>query len=193
MRVLVACEYSGVVRDSFIAYGHDAMSCDYMESERLGPHIVGDVSSLLRLEWDLVIAHPPCTYLCNSGVTWLWNRDGTRNNDRWKRMRKAREFFMACLNSNSPKVAVENPVAHGYANLGPPSFTVQPWEFGHGETKRTCFWTRGLPALRPTEIVEGRYDRLHRLGPSETRAKERSRTYPGIALAMAEQWGSLAR
>lgn len=186
MNVLVACECSGIVRDAFIAAGHNAMSCDLQETERPGPHIVGDVLPLLRERWDLVIAHPPCTRLCNSGVAWLEKRN------LWNDMRQGAKFFMDCLNANAPRVCVENPIPHGYAMAiirEPYSQVIQPWMFGHGETKATCLWLRGLPTLRPTRIVDGKEQRLHRLPPGPERAKERSRTYPGIAAAMAEQWG----
>lgn len=138
----------------------------------------------------MVIAHPPCTYLCNSGVRWLHEREG-----RWEQMKEAAEFFLDCLNANAPCVAVENPVMHRYAReiIGRgPDCTVQPWEHGDGYTKRTCFWLRGLPALTPTQIVEGREAACHREPPGSERAKNRAKTYPGIARAMAEQWTAAA-
>ena len=184
MRVLVACEFSGIVRDAFLARGHDAVSCDLLPSEAPGPHYQCNVRPLLRHPWDLVIAHPPCTYLANSGVRWLHSQP-----ERWFKMVCAAEFFQDCLDANAPRVAVENPVMHGHACIRKPDFTIQPWQFGHGETKRICFWTRGLTQLRPTEIVEGREARVHRMAPGPDRAKERSRFYTGIAAAMAEQWG----
>ena len=187
MEVLVACEFSGIVRDAFLDAGHDAVSCDLLDSERPGPHVTGDVAPLPKQPWDLVIAHPPCTYLCNSGVRWLHTRPG-----RWDLMRGAAEFFALCLNANAPLVACENPVMHGHAGIRKPDFTIQPWQFGHGEVKRTCFWTRGLPPLKPSDVVEGRAPRIHHMSPGKDRGRERSRFYPGIAKAMAEQWGSLA-
>lgn len=187
MTVLVACECSGIVRDAFIQAGHDAISCDLQDTERPGPHVVGDVRPMLRERWDLVIAHPPCTRICNSGVSWLEKRG------LWQDMRDAVEFFRECLAANAPRVAVENPIPHGYAAelIGRRySQIIHPWQFGHGETKATCLWLNGLPRLRPTAIVKGRVQRLHRLPPGPDRAKERSRTYQGIADAMAAQWGS---
>ena len=187
-RVLIACEYSGIVRDAFIAEGHDAISCDLLPTERPGPHIQGDVKAVLQKPWDLVIAHPPCTYLCNSGVRWLHVKPG-----RWELMIQAADFFNACYSANAKRVAVENPVMHRYGQLccGKPDFTVQPWQFGHGETKRTCFWTVGLPPLQPTDIVDGRLAAVHRMAPGPNRSRERSRSYPGMAAAMAKQWGCL--
>lgn len=187
-RILVACEFSGVVRDEFIVAGFDAVSCDILPTESKGPHITGDVLPLLREPWDLVIAHPPCTFLCNSGVRWLHEREG-----RWQQMREGAEFFLACLNANAPCVAVENPVMHRYARevIGRgPDCTVQPWEHGDPYTKRTAFWLKGLPPLVPSKVVEGREAACHKEPPSADRAKNRSRTYPGIARAMVEQWAS---
>ena len=186
MNVLIACEFSGITRDAFIARGHNAISCDLLPTERPGPHIEGDVRQVLRKKWDLIIAHPPCTRLCNSGVRWLLERE------LWNDMKDAAIFFLECLNGNSDRVAVENPIMHKYAvdiigrNY---DFLVQPWEHGHGETKATCFWVRGLPKLLPTKMSDGRIARVHREPPSDDRWKIRSRTYEGISLAMAEQWG----
>ena len=188
MKILIACEFSGVVRDAFIAKGHDAISCDLLPTEAPGPHIVGDVRRYLREPWDMVIAHPPCTRLCNSGVRWLHERN------LWREMRDGAAFFKYCLSANSPRVAVENPVMHKYAReiVGRgPDFMVQPWMFGHGETKRTCFWTKNLPPLEPTNIVEGREAKVHHASPGKDRWKLRSITYKGIADAMAEQWGKV--
>lgn len=187
MRVLVACEYSGVVRDAFRARGHDAVSCDLLPTEAPGPHVTGDARKLLGDGWDLLIAHPPCTRLCNSGVRWLHERN------LWGEMREAATLFLAFLNAPVPRVAVENPVMHRHARetIGRgPDFTIQPWQFGHGEVKRTCFWTRGLPPLVPTEIVEGRDPRVHFASPGADRWKERSTTLKGVAEAMADQWGN---
>lgn len=187
MRVLVACEFSGVVRDAFRAAGHDAWSCDVLPAELGGPHIQADVLGVLGWGWDLMVAHPPCTYLANSGVRWLHERDG-----RFADMEAACAFFCALLNAPIARVAVENPVPHKYARaiVGTYSQTIQPWQFGHGETKRTCLWLRGLPALVPTDVVDGREARVHRMAPGPDRWRERSRFYPGIARAMAAQWSA---
>lgn len=195
MRVLIACEFSGTVRDAFIARGHDAVSCDLLPTESPGPHIQGDVLPVLdREKWDLIIAHPPCTYLCHSGVRWLYKK-GRRENgtdlERFQKMWDAVRFFNKfLLKFDCDKVAIENPVMHGFANIRPFDFSVQPWQFGHPECKRTCFWTRGLPPLKPTKIVEGRKQRSANESPGPDRWKRRSRTLPGIAEAMADQWTS---
>lgn len=186
MKVLVACEYSGTVRDAFIAKGHDAISCDLLPTEKPGPHYQGDVSDLLKKPWDMVIAHPPCTRLCNSGVRWLHERD------LWDDMRDGAGFFLKCLNANAPLIAVENPVMHKYAVkiIGRKhDFSIQPYEHGEPHTKRTCFWTKGLPAITPTNIINERNPTVHHASPSPDRWKIRSTTYQGIANAMAQQWG----
>ena len=187
MRVLVACEFSGIVRDAFLAKGHDAVSCDLLPTEQEGPHIQNDVLKVLDWGWDMMIAHPPCTYLCNSGVSWLYRKEG-----RWDKMRDGANFFKHLLEADIPKICVENPIMHKYAVeiIGRrQDQVIQPWMFGHPEQKATCLWLKNLPELEPTHIVEGREQRLHRLPPSSDRWRERSRTYPGIAHAMAEQWG----
>jgi hypothetical protein len=196
MRVLVACEFSGVVRDAFRARGHDAWSCDLLPSER-GPmwHIKGDVLQYLDLEWDLMIAHPPCTFLANSGVKWLYKGGKGTDRDfvRWNDMVEGAVFFADLLNAPIPRIAVENPIMHGYAREiigGRPTQTIQPWQFGHGETKATQLWLKNLPPLTPTNIVPGREQRVHLMPPGPERWRERSRTFPGIAEAMAEQWGN---
>ena len=198
MKVLVACEFSGIVRDAFLERGHDAWSCDLLETESDNDkqHIVGDaleVSKLLETsglpDWDLVIAHPPCTYLCNSGVRWLHEQPG-----RWEKMVEAAKFMKALMEYGD-KSAVENPIPHKYAvrEIGRKyDQIIHPWQFGHGESKSTCLWLRGLPKLKPTSVVEGREQRVWKLPPSKDRWKERSRTFTGIAAAMADQWGSLA-
>ena len=196
LRVLVACEYSGVVRRAFIARGCDAWSCDLLPSEDgSNRHIRGDARDLLHDGWDLLmVAHPPCTRLCNSGVRWLHTPPPGKTAEQMEReLREGAALFSAFWNAPIPRVAVENPVMHGHAkrlieNYAEPAQSIQPWQFGHGETKRTCLWLRGLPPLRPTNVVEGREQRVHRMPPSPTRWKERSRFYPGIAAAMAEQW-----
>ena len=196
MRVLVACEYSGRVRDAFLARGHDAMSCDLLPTEAAGPHYQGDVFDVLDQSWDLLIAHPPCTYLTNSGVVWLH-----KDPERWAKLDDAARFFKALLNAPIPRVAVENPIMHKYGKerIGgvKQSQVIQPYMFGHLEQKATCLWLRGLPLLQPTQDVKAEMmqlpknqrERLHYLPPSPDRWKERSRTYSGIAAAMAEQWG----
>ncbi len=196
MRVLVACEFSGVVRDAFLRKGHDARSCDLLPSESPGPHYVGDAREYLKHEhWDLLIAHPPCTYLTNAGVRWLYKggRGTEMNEERWKLMIEAREFFLSFLWAHHiPRIAVENPIPHRHALLpGEDRQIIQPWQFGHGETKATCLWLKNLPPLKPTKIVSGRTPRVHFASPGPQRWKERSRTMQGIAEAMADQWGEL--
>ena len=196
LRVLVACEYSGVVRRAFLARGCDAWSCDLLPSEdRSNRHIRGDARDLLHDGWDLLmVAHPPCTRLCNSGVRWLHTPPPGKTAGQMElELREGAALFSAFWNAPIPRIAVENPVMHGHAkrlieNYAEPAQSVQPWQFGHGETKRTCLWLRGLPPLKPTNVVAGREQRVHRMPPSPTRWKERSRFYPGIAAAMAEQW-----
>jgi len=187
MKVLIACEYSGAVRDAFIARGHDAMSCDLLPTDVPGPHYEGDVFDVIDDSWDLMVAHPPCTYLSNSGVSWLHKRP-----ERWEQMREGAEFFKALLDADIPRIAIENPIMHKYAVeiIGRrQDQVIQPWQFGHGESKATCLWLKGLQELQPTQIVEGREQRMHLLPPSKDRWKIRSTTYQGIAKAMAEQWG----
>lgn len=186
MKVLIACEFSGIVREAFKEKGHDAWSCDLLPTEIPGQHRQEDVTTVLQEPWDLVIAHPPCTRLANLGVRWLHERD------LWDDMKKDAEFFVLCLNANAPMVAVENPIPHKYAVeiIGRKyDFTVQPYEHGDPYTKRTCFWVKNLPPLVPTNIVEERYPKSWLESPSPDRWKNRSRTYPGIAKAMADQWG----
>ena len=187
LRVLVACEFSGIVRDAFIARGHDAISCDLLPTERPGPHIQGNVVHELYKYWDLIIAHVPCTRIANSGVRWLWERD------LWEDMYSACEFFnlFQSLGKSGIKVGIENPIPHKYAVEYIDKYTqiIQPWMFGHGETKATCLWLYNLPKLVPTNIVKGREGRIWKMTPGTERAKERSKTFPGIASAMAAQWG----
>ena len=197
MQVLVACEYSGRVRSAFRARGIDARSCDLLPAEdgQTAVHYQDSLEHVLGKGLtlpDMLIAHPPCTYLCNSGVRWLHS-----DKDRWSNMEEAAEFFRWILDLPIPYIAVENPVMHKYAReeIGGerPSFTVQPWQFGDPAKKRTCFWTRGLPPLTPTSnmtAADARAD-CHLASPGPDRWKERSRTYPGIAEAIATQWGSL--
>lgn len=196
MRVLVACEYSGVVRDAFIARGDDAISCDLLPTDREGPHYQGDIRDILYGGWDLLIAHPPCTYMSNSGVCWL-HKDASRRG----KLKAAAEFFKLLYNAPVAKICVENPVMHKYARelVGvEKTQVIQPWMFGHMEKKATCLWLKGLPSLVPTSNLKAETDalpknvqqRLHYLPPSKDRWKLRSTTYSGIAAAMAEQWGS---
>jgi len=189
MNVLVACEFSGVVRDAFIRKGHNAISCDLIETVSPGPHVIGDVQYMLRMKWDMIIAHPPCTYLCNSGVRWLDTIKGRKFD-----MKIAAYFFEKLLHADCHKICVENPIPHKYALeiIGRKyDQIIQPWQFGHGETKATCLWLKGLPKLEPTNIVDGREARIHKMPPSKDRGLLRSITYQGIADAMAEQWSIL--
>lgn len=181
MRVLVACEFSGIVREAFNKQGHDAWSCDIIESEIPGKHIQGDVLEVLGLGWDLMVAHPPCTYLTVSGNRWYHDKPDLINS--------ALEFVLRLADAPIDKIAIENPVGRLSTLWRKPDQYVQPWMFGHGETKKTGLWLKNLPLLTETITVEGRFPRVHREAPSENRWKERSRTYQGIADAMAEQWG----
>lgn len=183
MKVLIACEYSGIVRDAFRARGHEAMSCDLLPSEAPGPHYEGDIRNILDANWDLMIAHPPCTHLAVSGARWF--------KDKQQEQAEALEFVRLLLAANIPRIALENPVSIISSRIRKPDQIIQPWQFGHGETKATCLWLKNLSPLRPTNIVEGREARVHKMPPSSDRWKERSRTYQGIADAMAEQWGRL--
>jgi len=196
MRVLVACERSGIVRRAFEARGHDAWSCDLLPAEdRSNRHIVGDARRLLRDGWDLLmVAHPPCTRLCNSGVRWLSAPPpGRTEAEMWAELDEAAALFSDFWNAPIERICVENPVMHRHAkalivNYQEPAQSVQPWQFGHGEVKRTCFWLKNLPALIPTDIVEGRQPRVHHMSPGPDRWRERSRFFTGIAEAMADQW-----
>lgn len=196
MKVLIACEYSGTVRDAFLALGHDAMSCDLLPTDQPGPHYQGNVLDIINDGWDLMIAHPPCTYLTNSGVCHLH-----KNPQRWKDLDEAALFFKTLLDAPIPKKCIENPIMHKYAKerIGnvKQSQIIQPWMFGHMEQKATCLWLEGLPLLVETQNVkkemmllpDNQRQRLHYLPPSADRWKKRSVTYSGIAKAMAEQWG----
>ena len=195
MKVLVACEFSGTVRDAFIERGHDAMSCDLLPTDKPGPHHQGDIFDVLEDGWDMMIAHPPCTYLSNSGVRWLHRQGG-----RWDKMREGATFFKQRLEANIPLIAVENPIMHKYAVeiIGRrQDQLIQPYEYGHPERKATCLWLKGLPLLEATSDLRAEMEalpkreahRIHHLPPSKDRWKLRSITFQGIADAMAEQWG----
>jgi hypothetical protein len=183
MKVLIACEESGAVRDAFAMRGHQVMSCDLQATSSPGMHYQGDVRDILYLDWDLIIAHPPCTHLSSSGAAWFKERMKSGE------MFEGRDFFLLFTDLPSPKVAIENPVGIMSKFYRKPDQIIQPWQFGHGETKATCLWLKGLPLLKPTDIVQGREQRLHNLGPSPDRGKLRSKTFQGIADAMADQWG----
>jgi hypothetical protein len=182
MRILIACEYSGRVRDAFIAAGHDAVSCDLLPTEVPGPHYQGDVIDVIANGWDMMICHPPCTHLAVSGARHFAAKKASGVQD------EALDFVRLLLDAPIPKIALENPVSIISSRIRKPDQIIQPWQFGHGETKATCLWLKGLPKLEPTNIVEGRDDRIHKMPPSPNRWKERSRTYEGIAQAMAAQW-----
>lgn len=200
MKVLVACEFSGIVRDAFAARGHDAWSCDLLPCEREGQHIQGDCLEALNQGWDLMIAHPPCTYLTNAGVRHLHSvpsRNGVlpkiHGDERWAKMREAAGFFNLLKAAPVPRIAIENPTPHRYARelIGRYQQAIQPWEFGVPETKRTCLWLKNLPPLMATIIECDRVSRCHLTPPSVVRWMHRSRTPQGIADAMAAQWGTL--
>lgn len=183
MKVLVGCEFSGTVRDAFIARGHDAMSCDLLPTDAPGPHYQGDVRDVLGAGWDLAIFHPPCTHLAVSGARWFKDKAALQP--------AALDFVRALLAAPIPRIALENPVSIISSRVRRPDQVIQPWQFGHGETKATCLWLHGLPLLVPTNCVPGREARVHLLPPGPDRWKLRSLTYPGIAAAMADQWGAL--
>lgn len=182
MRVLIGCEFSGIVREAFRQRGHDAWSCDLLETEIPGPHYKGDIRDILSQSWDLAIFHPPCTHLAVSGARYFKEKraDG--------RQQAAIAFFLLLANSNIPKTATENPISIMSTIYRKPDQIIQPWMFGHGEIKATCLWLKGLPPLTPTNIVSGREARIHLMPPSADRWKNRSRTFQGIADAMAQQW-----
>lgn len=184
MQILVACEFSGQVREAFRSKGHDAWSCDLLPSEIPGPHILGDVREIIANGWDLLIAHPPCTYLAVSGARWF--------KARLQEQEVALEFVRLLLNAPIERIALENPISVISSRVRKPDQIVQPWMFGHGETKATCLWLKNLPLLKAENIVNGRSPRVHHESPSPERWKNRSRTLPGIAQAMANQWGNLS-
>jgi site-specific DNA-cytosine methylase len=181
MRVLVACEFSGRVRDAFINAGHTAVSCDLLPTDVPGPHYIGDVADLLMERWDLMIAHPPCTHLAVSGARWF--------KDKQQEQIEALDFVRLLLNAPIERIALENPISVISSKIRKPDQIIQPWMFGHGETKATCLWLKNLPLLKPTNVVDGREAKVHKMPPGKDRWKKRSLTYEGIAKAMAEQWG----
>lgn len=182
-RVLIACEFSGIVRDAFIAKGHDAVSCDILPSEKPGPHIQGNVLNRLNDGWDLMVAHPPCTHLAVSGARWF--------KDKLAEQKEALEFVQQLLDAPIKYIALENPISIISTRIRKPDQIIQPWQFGHGETKATCLWLKNLPLLEPSNIVSGRKGVIHYMSPGPNRWRERSRTYLGIAEAMANQWSGI--
>ena len=184
MKVLVACEYSGRVRDAFLANGHDAMSCDLLPTEVPGPHYQGSVADVINEGWDLMICHPPCTHLAVSGARHFAAKKASGVQD------EALDFVRLLLDAPIPRIALENPISVISSRIRKPDQIIQPWQFGHGETKATCLWLRGLPLLIPTNIVDGREPKVHMMPPGPDRWKNRSRTFEGIAKAMADQWGN---
>ena len=187
MKVLIGCEFSGIVRTAFANRGHSVLSCDFLPTEIPGHHTMGDVLGILNDGWDLMIGFPYCTDTAVSGAKWFKQKraDG--------RQQKAIEFFMALVNAPIPKIAIEHPISIMSTVYRKPDQIIQPWQFGHGETKATCLWLKNLPLLKPTNIVSGREARVHKEPPSKNRWKNRSRTYWGIAEAMAEQWSEKIR
>lgn len=181
MKVLVACEYSGTVRDAFAKKGHEALSCDLLATDKPGKHYQGNVFDIINDGWDLMIAHPPCTHLAVSGARWF--------KDKVIEQAEALDFVRKLMNADIDRICIENPVSIISSRIRKPDQTIQPWQFGHGETKRTCLWLKGLPKLAPTNIVDGRDQRIWKLPPSPNRWKVRSVTFQGIADAMANQWG----
>jgi site-specific DNA-cytosine methylase len=183
MKILIACEYSGTVRDAFIRQGHDAMSCDLLPTDVPGPHYQGDVFDIIGKDWDMMIAHPPCTHLAVSGARHFPAKiaDG--------RQQAALDFVQRLMDCGIKRIAIENPISVISSKIRKPDQIIQPWQFGHGETKATCLWLKNLPFLTPTNIVEGRENRIWKMPPSADRWKQRSKTFQGIADAMAEQWG----
>jgi len=202
MKVLIACEYSGAVRDAFIKQGHDAMSCDLLPTDVPGPHYQGSVTDILNDGWDLMIAHPPCTYLAVSGNRWLYNKDGSKNEERWANRKEALDFVRLLMDAPIKRIAVENPVSVISSEIRKPDQIIQPWQFGDEAQKTTCLWLKNLPKLKPTKIVGKGEMVTYKSGntmpkwyadafklPKAERQKLRSKTFQGIADAMADQWG----
>lgn len=183
MKILIACEFSGIVRDAFKAKGHDAWSCDLLPTERPGKHIQDDILNHLDDGWDMMIAFPPCTHLAVSGARYFKEKQADG------RQESALDFIRRLMNAYIEKICIENPIGVISTKIRKPDQIIQPWQFGHGETKATCLWLKDLPRLEPTNIVNGREARIHKMPPSENRWKLRSITYQGIAEAMSSQWG----
>lgn len=181
MKVLIACEFSGIVREEFKKLGHDAWSCDWLPTEIQGNHLQKDVRDILSFGWDLMIAHPPCKHLAVSGARWF--------KDKYPEQLNALSFVRTLLEAPINKICLENPVSIISTHIRKPNQIIQPWQFGHGETKKTCLWLKNLPLLKSTNIVEGREGRVWKESPGPDRWKNRSRTFKGIAEAMAKQWG----
>ena len=181
MDILIACEFSGIVREAFKAKGHNAWSCDLLASDIPGQHIIGNVTNYINSTWDLMIAFPPCTHLASSGARWFHYKQ--------KEQLEALRFVRLLLNAPIKKIALENPIGITSTYIRKPSQIIQPWQFGHGEQKATCLWLSNLPKLQPTNVVKGREQRIWKMSPSQDRSKLRSVTYFGIAQAMADQWG----
>lgn len=181
MNILIACEFSGIVRDAFIRKGHNAISCDLLPCEAGGPHLQGEVEDLLYSNYfDLMVAFPPCTHLASSGARWF--------KDKHKEQKQSLSFIRLLLACPITSIALENPIGIISSKIRKPDQIIQPWQFGHGETKATCLWLKNLPKLVPSDIVSGREPRVHYASPGPDRWKVRSRTLPGIAEAMADQW-----
>ena len=204
MKILIACEYSGSVRDAFIKQGHDAMSCDLVPTDSPGPHYQGSVFDVLNDGWDMMIAHPPCTYLAVSGNRWLYNKDKSRNEERWKNREEGLDFVRALMNAPIDKIVIENPVSCISSEIRKPDQIIQPWQFGDEAQKTTCLWLKNLPKLKPTKIVgKGEFvtfksgkkhpawyaEAFAKAKTKAERQKLRSKTFQGIADAMASQWG----
>jgi len=184
MKVGILCEFSGIVRDAFIREGHEAISCDLLPSDSdFGPHIIGDCLEQDWSSFDLLICHPPCTHLAVSGARWF--------KDKQKEQQEALEFVKKLMNLPVYKIVIENPVSIISSKIKKPDQVIQPWQFGHGETKATCLWLKNVPLLQPTLIVDGREHKIHKMSPGKDRWKKRSLTYTGIAEAMAKQWGKI--
>ncbi len=183
MRVLIACEFSGVVRDAFLAFGHEAMSCDLLPTDQSGPHYEGDVADIIDDGWDLMIAHPPCTHLAVSGARWFKGKQ--------REQAEALDFVRFLMDGPIPMIALENPVSIISSRIRKPEQIIQPFEHGDPFRKTTCLWLKNLPLITPTNVVEGREQKCWKEPPGPDRWKRRSRTYPGIAQAFAQQWGGL--